>query len=107
MRESREGFTDVGTEASCGAAVDRTAIAPLPYTVPGATGESQQWEKATPDETKVDPLSGAEEKDPAAPLKTVPEGQSADATTAVIPGTGRGMRGLDGKETGRKMERPD
>ena len=40
------------------------------------------------DKTKVDPASGAEEKEPAQPLRTVPEGQKADATTAVIPGTG-------------------
>jgi len=41
------------------------------------------------DKTKVDPLTGAEEDCPAAPLETVPEGQPANATTAVIPGTGR------------------
>ena len=28
------------------------------------------------DKTKVDPLTAAEEKEPAAPLKTVPEGQT-------------------------------
>ena len=41
------------------------------------------------DKTKVDPLTGAEEERPAAPLETVPPGQPANATTAVIPGTGK------------------
>ena len=38
------------------------------------------------DKTKVDPLTGGEEKEPAQPLQTVPEGQTPNATTAVIPG---------------------
>ena len=41
------------------------------------------------DKTKVDPLTGAEEEKPAQPLETVPPGQPANATTAVIPGTGK------------------
>ena len=41
------------------------------------------------DKTKVDPLTGAEEEKPASPLETVPPGQPATATTAVIPGTGK------------------
>ena len=39
------------------------------------------------DKRKVAP-SGAEENQPAEPLKTVPPGQPANATTAEIPGTG-------------------
>ena len=38
------------------------------------------------DKTKVDPLSAGEENEPARPLETVPEGQKANASTAVIPG---------------------
>jgi len=53
------------------------------------------------DKTKVDPLTGAEEKEPAAPLKTVPEGQKANATSAVIPGTGKVIKDVDGKEVKR------
>jgi hypothetical protein len=51
------------------------------------------------DKTKVDPLTGAEDERPAAPLETVPEGQPANATTAVIPGTGRKVQ--DGDEERR------
>jgi hypothetical protein len=47
------------------------------------------------DKTKVDPLSGAEEECPARPLETVPEGQPANATTAVIPGTGEPVQDDD------------
>ena len=50
------------------------------------------------DKTKVDPLTAAEEKEPAAPLKTVPEGQTPNATTAVIPGTGHVVTDEHGKE---------
>jgi hypothetical protein len=53
------------------------------------------------DKTKVDPLSGAEEPEPAAPLQTVPEGEKADATSAVIPGTGEVVKDIDGKEVKR------
>jgi len=41
------------------------------------------------DKTKYDPLTGAEEEKPAAPLETVPPGEPANATTATIPGTGK------------------
>jgi len=51
------------------------------------------------DKTKVDPLTGAEEEKPAGPLRTVPPGQPADATTAEIPGTGRPVK--DGDEERR------
>jgi hypothetical protein len=51
------------------------------------------------DKTKVDPLTGAEEEKPAEPLKTVPPGQPANATTAEIPGTGRKVK--DGGEERR------
>jgi len=53
------------------------------------------------DKTKVDPLTGAEEEKPATPLETVPEGEPANASTAVIPGTGRIIRDIDGEEAKR------
>jgi len=53
------------------------------------------------DKTAVDPLSGAEEKEPAEPLQTVPPGQPANATTAEIPGTGETIVDEDGKEAKR------
>jgi hypothetical protein len=53
------------------------------------------------DKTKVDPLTGGEEKRPATPLGTVPEGQEANATSAVIPGTGEVIQDKDGKEAKR------
>lgn len=55
------------------------------------------------DKTKVDPLTGAEEAEPAQPLKTVPPGQKPSATTAVIPGTGRIVQDISGKEVGREV----
>jgi len=53
------------------------------------------------DKTRVDPLTGAEEEAPARPLETVPEGQEANATTAVIPGTGEVIVDDTGKEIKR------
>jgi hypothetical protein len=53
------------------------------------------------DKTKVDPLTGAEEKEPAQPLQTVPEGQPANATTATIPGTGKVLVDDKGEEVKR------
>jgi len=53
------------------------------------------------DKTKVDPLSGAEEKEPAQPLQTVPPGKKADATSAIIPGTGEVIQDVTGKEAKR------
>ena len=53
------------------------------------------------DKTRVDPLTDAEEEEPAAPLKTVPPGQKANATTAVIPGTGEVIEDVTGKEAKR------
>jgi hypothetical protein len=53
------------------------------------------------DKTKVDPLTGAEENEPAQPLQTVPPGQKADATSAVIPGTGEVVKDVTGKEAKR------
>ena len=53
------------------------------------------------DKTKVDPLTNAEEQEPAEPLKTVPPGKKPNATNAVIPGTGRFIKGTDGKEIKR------
>lgn len=56
------------------------------------------------DKTKVDPLSGAEERDPAPPLNTVPPGMPVDAIHAVIPGTGEIIRDADGKEAKRVVD---
>jgi hypothetical protein len=53
------------------------------------------------DKTKVDPLTDGEAKERAAPLETVPEGQPANATTAVIPGTGEVVQDDTGKEARR------
>jgi len=53
------------------------------------------------DKTKVAPTTGAEEAEPARPLETVPEGQPANATTATIPGTGRPVKDIEGKEVKR------
>jgi hypothetical protein len=53
------------------------------------------------DKTKVDPLSGAEDRQAAEPLKTVPPGQPANATTAVIPGTGTVIEDVTGEEARR------
>lgn len=53
------------------------------------------------DKTRVDPLTGAEEDQEAHPLQTVPEGQPANATTAVIPGTGAVITDDQGKEIKR------
>jgi hypothetical protein len=49
----------------------------------------------------VDPLTGGEEEQPAAPLQTVPDGARPDATSAVIPGTGDVIKGATGKEAKR------
>jgi hypothetical protein len=53
------------------------------------------------DKTKVDPLTGGEEKEPARPLETVPPGRDANATSAVIPGTGEVINDDAGKEAKR------
>jgi len=53
------------------------------------------------DKTKVDPVSGGEEKEPAQPLNTVPAGQPANATTATIPGTGEVVKDTSGNEAKR------
>jgi hypothetical protein len=53
------------------------------------------------DKTKVDPLSGAEESQPAQPLQSVPKGKPANATTATIPGTGQVVKDVTGKEAKR------
>ena len=56
------------------------------------------------DRTKVDPLTGAQEQEPAAPLKTVPPGQTPNATTAVIPGTGEIIKDVTGREAKRVVD---
>ena len=53
------------------------------------------------DKTKVDPLSGAEDREPAQPLQTVPKGKRANATSAIIPGTGEVVKDVTGKESKR------
>jgi hypothetical protein len=53
------------------------------------------------DKKKVDPLTGAEEEKPAQPLQTVPKGRKADATSAVIPGTGKVVKDTTSKEAKR------
>ena len=53
------------------------------------------------DKAKVAPASGAEEDQPAEPLKTVPKGKKANATNAVIPGTGAVIKNVAGKEAKR------
>jgi hypothetical protein len=53
------------------------------------------------DKTKVDPETGAEEERPAAPLETVPDGQTPNATTATIPGTGKPIKDTECKEVKR------
>jgi hypothetical protein len=56
------------------------------------------------DKTKVDPLSGGEEEQPAQPLLTVPEGQAPNATSAVILGTGEIVEDITGKEAKRVVD---
>jgi hypothetical protein len=56
------------------------------------------------DKTKVDPLTDGEDDKPAKPLETVPPGQPANATTATIPGTGRVVRDVKGKEVKRVID---
>src|SRR5262245_5666117 len=53
------------------------------------------------DKTKVDPASATEEEKPAPPLETVPPGEEVNATTAVIPGTGKPIKDDEGKEVKR------
>src|SRR5947209_2067866 len=53
------------------------------------------------DHTKVDPITGGEEPQPAQPLQTVPPGQPANATTATIPGTGEKIEDVRGQEAKR------
>jgi hypothetical protein len=56
------------------------------------------------DKRKVDPLSGGEEAKPAKPLETVPKGRKANATSAVIPGTGQIVKDLKGQEAKRVVD---
>jgi len=53
------------------------------------------------DKTKINPISGAEDKEPAAPLKTLRKGQKASASTVIIPGTGEVIKDVTGKEAKR------
>jgi len=57
--------------------------------------------EAKRDKAKVDPVTGGEEQQPAKPLQTTPEGQKADATSVVIPGTGEVVRDASGQEAKR------
>lgn len=56
------------------------------------------------DRTRIDPLSGAQEQKPAAPLETVPKGQTPNATTAVIPGTGEIIKDVKDQEAKRVVD---
>jgi hypothetical protein len=56
------------------------------------------------DPAKVDPLTGAEEQEPAQPLPTVPPGQQPNATSAEIPGTGAIIKDVRGKEARRNVQ---
>jgi hypothetical protein len=58
-------------------------------------------DKTKRDPTKVDPLTGGEEQQPAQPLQTVPEGRKADAISAMIPGTGEVVKDVKGREAKR------
>lgn len=49
------------------------------------------------DGTRVDPLSGGEENLPPEPLRTVPKGKKANATNALIPGTGKPVKDVRGR----------
>lgn len=53
------------------------------------------------DKTKVDPLSGGEEPQPAEPLQTTVKGDRARAKDVVIPGTGQVIKDLGGNEAKR------
>ena len=53
------------------------------------------------EKTKVDPLTGAEEAQPAEPLKTKTPGEPANAASVEIPGTGEVIRDVDGNEIKR------
>jgi hypothetical protein len=49
----------------------------------------------------VDPLTDAEEPEPAEPLKTGPKGKKPNATSTVISGTGEIVKDRTGKEAKR------
>jgi len=53
------------------------------------------------DKTRVNPLSGAEDKDVAAPLKTTAKGKKPSASSVIIPGTGEIIKDVTGKEAKR------
>jgi hypothetical protein len=53
------------------------------------------------DRTRIDPLSGAQDKDAARPLETVPPGKTPNATNAEIPGTGEVIKDDKGREAKR------
>jgi hypothetical protein len=64
-------------------------------------GKKRTMREKKRDKTKVNPLSGAEDKEPAAPLKTLRKGQKASASTVIIPGTGEVIKDVTGKEARR------
>jgi len=53
------------------------------------------------DKRKVNPLSGAEDLAPALPLRTLPKGKKANASSVIIPGTGMTIKDVKGKEAKR------
>jgi hypothetical protein len=54
--------------------------------------------------TKVNPLTDGEDDQPAKPLETVPQGKPANATNATIPGTGKVVKDITGKEVKRVVD---
>jgi len=76
-------------------------LLPLPWTVLTPPEEDATMDEKKVDKTKVDPLTGAEEKEPAQPLQTKTPGKKADATSVVIPGTGEIVKDVSGQEAKR------
>lgn len=53
------------------------------------------------DKRKVNPLSGAEDKKIASPLRSLRKGRKANASSVIIPGAGRVIKDIAGKEAKR------
>jgi hypothetical protein len=81
-----------------------TSFADFPTSRMGPQHPEGTMDQNKRDKAKVDPLSGAEDKEPAQPLKTVPDGEKPDATSATIPGTGEVVKDVTGKEAKRVVD---
>lgn len=57
------------------------------------------------DKTKVDPLTGAEEQQPAEPLTSAPPSEPANASNVIIPGPGEVIVDVNGDEVKRVQTR--